>query len=112
MSPERRRHRPVRDAMTSHPLISRHAGFSLIELMVSTTIGLVVLAALATVFANTSAARAELDRSSQQIDNGRYAVDLLTEDLQIAGYFGELNVTSLVVPGAMPDVCSTTPADW
>jgi type IV pilus assembly protein PilW len=90
----------------------RQRGFSLIELMVSTTIGLVVLAVLATVFANTSAARAELERSSQQIDNGRYAVDVLTEDLQVAGYFGELNVASIVVPGALPDICSTAPAAW
>lgn len=91
---------------------TRQSGFSLIELMVSTAIGLVVLAVLATIFANTSTARAELQRSSQQIDNGRYAVDLLSEDLQLAGYFGELNVSGLIVPAALPDACSTVPADW
>ena len=87
-------------------------GFSLIELMVSAAIGLMVLAALATIFANTSRARAELQRSSQQIDNGRYAVDVLTEDLQLAGYFGELNLSAVMVPPALPDLCAFTPADW
>ena len=88
------------------------AGFSLIELMISITLGLVVLAVLGMIFANTTSARAELQRSSQQVDNGRYAVDVLTEDLQLAGYFGELNVGALMVPAALPDLCSTAPADW
>ena len=91
---------------------SSQRGFSLIELMISVTLGLIVLAVLATIFANTSSARAELQRSSQQIDNGRTAVDLLTEDLQLAGYFAELNVGSLAVPAALPDLCSTVPGDW
>lgn len=90
----------------------RHAGFSLVELMVSITIGLIVLTVLATVFANTSRARAELERSSQQVDNGRYAVELLSQDLQLAGYFGELDVAGLAIPAALPDVCSTDPAVW
>ena len=88
------------------------AGFSLIELMISIALGLVVLAVIAAIFANTSAARAELQRSSQQIDNGRHAVDVLSEDLQLAGYFGELNVAALMVPAALPDLCSMVPSDW
>lgn len=87
-------------------------GFSLVELMISITIGLIVLAVLATIFANTSRARAELERSSQQVDNGRYAVELLSQDLQLAGYYGELDVGVLPVPGALPDVCSTDPVVW
>ena len=87
-------------------------GFSLIELMISITLGLMILAVLVMIFANTSRARAELERSSQQIDNGRYAVELLSQDLQLAGYYGELDVGALPVPGALPDVCSTDPAVW
>ena len=90
----------------------REGGFSLVELMISITIGLIVLAVLATIFANTSRARAEIERTSQQIDNGRYAVELLSQDMQLAGYYGELDVGALPVPGAVPDVCSTDPAVW
>jgi type IV pilus assembly protein PilW len=89
-----------------------HRGFSLVELMVSITLGLIVLAVLATVFANTSRARAELERSSQQVDNGRYAVDVLTHDLQLAGYYGELDIAAIAVPAVLPDVCSTDPVVW
>jgi type IV pilus assembly protein PilW len=90
----------------------RGAGFSLVELMVSMTIGLFLLATLLVVFANASTARGELERSSRQIENGRYAVEVLSDDLRIAGYFGEISVGALAAPALIPDPCSTTPADW
>ena len=46
---------------------ARAAGFSLVELMVSMTIGLLLLATLLVVFANASSARGELERNSRQI---------------------------------------------
>ncbi|MGH8700025.1 MAG: PilW family protein [Burkholderiales bacterium] len=87
-------------------------GFSLIELMVSMTIGLMLLATLLVVFANASSARGELERSSRQIENGRYAVELLSDDLRVAGFFGEINVGALAAPAVLPDPCSTVAADW
>lgn len=106
----------MRDAVThrSTPTArtTRDAGFSLIEMMIAITLGLMVLAVVATLFANTSRARADLDVASQQIDSARYAVDVISEDLQLAGFYGELNVASFPVPGALPDVCSTDPAVW
>jgi len=88
------------------------AGFSLVELMVSMAIGLVLLATLLVVFANASSARSELERNSRQIENGRYAVELLADDLRVAGYFGEVDVDALAAPAALPDPCSTVPAEW
>ncbi|MBM3343261.1 MAG: prepilin-type N-terminal cleavage/methylation domain-containing protein [Betaproteobacteria bacterium] len=41
-------------------------GFSLIELMVAIALGLLILAALTTVFVNASATRSEIDRTSRQ----------------------------------------------
>ena len=68
---------------------SPQAGLSLIELMVAMTIGLLIFAGLATLFSNASSSQHELRRTSQQIENGRYAMDVLIQDLQLAGYFGE-----------------------
>jgi len=65
------------------------AGLSLIELMVSITLGLMILSGVAIVFTNTSAARNEVERTSRQIENGRYALDRLAEDLRLAGFFSE-----------------------
>ena len=75
--------------MSRHPRLSRHRGFSLVELMVGLAIGLALVAGLALLFASTSRSSAELEKSLRQIENGRYAVDLLAEDLSVAGYFGE-----------------------
>ena len=72
----------------------RQFGLSLIELMVSVTLGLLILSGVLVVFVNTSAARNEVERTSRQIENGRYASELLTEDLRLAGFYGELNVAS------------------
>ena len=88
------------------------AGFSLVELMVAATIGLLIFAALITIFVQTNAARAELERTSEQVDNGRYAVEVLSQDLQLAGYYGELDIAGIALPAGLPDLCSTDPAVW
>ncbi len=88
------------------------AGLSLVELMISIAIGLIILAAMVTIFANTSSARNEIERSNRQIENGRYAVELLSNDLRLAGFYGELDVGTMAAPGALTDPCSLTVADW
>lgn len=90
----------------------RMSGISLVELMVAMVIALIVLAAAITVFSNTSQSRGELERVSQQVENGGYAVDLLAREFQLAGMYGELNVASIAIPAALPDPCSTAVADW
>ena len=87
----------------------RPRGVSLIELMVAMAIGLVLIAGLALMFSNTSHTGAELEKSSRQIENGRYALDLLSEDVSMAGYYGELqpNHMTLVASAA----CATTLVD-
>lgn len=89
------------------------AGLSLVELMVSMALGLIILSAVLTLFFNTSAARSEVERTSRQIENGRYAIELLTTDLQLAGFYGEFDTAAVPVPAALPaDPCSLVPADW
>ena len=69
-------------------------GLSLIELMVSITIGLLLVSAMATLIANNSAHRQEVEQASRQIENGRYAMQVLSEDLHHAGYYGEIGRAS------------------
>lgn len=95
-------------------LRSRSAcGFTLVELMVALAIGTILLLALATLFINTSSARAEIDRASRQIESGRYAMQLLGDEIRHAGYLGPLinppqNSAALT---ALPDPCSDTLAN-
>lgn len=85
-------------------------GFSLVELMIGLTLGLLVLAAVSAVFISTSNTRNEMQRAGQQIENGRYAMQLLTEDLRQAGFYGEFDPALLDTPTTMPDPCSTDTA--
>lgn len=67
-------------------------GLTLVELMVALAISLFMVAGLVTLYVNNSAARTELDRSSRQIENGRFAIDMMRDDLALAGYYGEVAV--------------------
>jgi len=90
----------------------RERGLTLVELMISITLGLLILAGMVAVFANTSAVRNEIERTSRQIENGRYAIELLREDIQLAGYFGETDMSLIALPAAIPNPCSVDPAVW
>jgi type IV pilus assembly protein PilW len=84
-----------------------NGGYTLVELMVAMTIGLAILAALVTIFANNSRARAEIDRANQQTENGRYAMQLISDDLHNAGYLAAFNPIPLTSPAVKPDACAT-----
>ncbi|MEZ0306936.1 MAG: PilW family protein [Ramlibacter sp.] len=90
--------------------MARQAGLTLIEFMVSIVIGMILIAAIATLIANQSATRVEIDKSGRMIENGRYAAQVMTTDMQMAGYWGEYAKT----PGtaaALPDPCTKVEAD-
>jgi type IV pilus assembly protein PilW len=84
---------------------ARQRGLSLIELMIAITLGLLVLAGLTTVFVTASESQRELQRSAQQIENGRYAMDVLSNDVNLAGFYGRYSAYS--DPAAIPDPCIT-----
>jgi type IV pilus assembly protein PilW len=55
-------------------------------------------------FASNSASRSEIDKASRQVENGRYAMQVLADEIRHAGYYGPLaNAPSVVT--------STTPCD-
>jgi type IV pilus assembly protein PilW len=84
-------------------------GFSLVELMVAITIGLLLLAGLGTLFIHNTNSRTELEKSMQQLENGRYAIDLLSKDIHLAGYYGEYYSVG-APPSGLPDPCAIDPA--
>jgi type IV pilus assembly protein PilW len=89
----------------------RQRGFSLIELMVALTLALLILVGLSALFANTSVARSEIDKASRQIENGRFALQTLGDDIRHAGYYGALS-NAPAAPTIWPnDPCSTVLSD-
>jgi type IV pilus assembly protein PilW len=81
------------------PTLRRQAGLSLIELMVAITIGLFLLVGLVSVFATSNQTYMDLGRASQQIENGRFAMQVLVDDIGHAGFYGRYSSTP-AMPGA------------
>jgi type IV pilus assembly protein PilW len=86
----------------AHP---RQRGFSLVELMIASTIGLLILTAMVSVFVSSSQSRDEVDKSSRQIENGRFAIEMLKEDIQLAAFYGDYFPAA--VTWTTPDPCAT-----
>ena len=94
------------------PMSMRARGFSLVEFMIAVTLGLFMVAGLVYLIAETSRSRAEIERSSRQIENGRYAIDRIAEDLRHAGFFGDpaddfKSALAATPPAALADPCAT-----
>lgn len=81
-------------------------GFSLVELMVSITIGMLILAGMVTLFSNNSRTQREIEKANLQIENGRFATQLMSGDIANAGFYAEFDPSVLTVPGSLPDPCS------
>lgn len=86
---------------------SGQRGLSLIELMISISIGLFLLAGLVGIFVNSSQTSAELTKSAQQLENGRFSMQTLVDDLTLAGYYGYYSPPAATVA---PDPCLVTVA--
>lgn len=68
--------------------IARHRGFSLVELMVAITIGLIILAAISAVFVSSKRSYSTQDRLARLQENARFAMQFMTRDVRMAGYSG------------------------
>lgn len=85
-------------------------GFTLVELMVAMALGLLLMAALIALLVSTTTGRSELDKTSRQIENGRYALQVLTNDIKSAGFIGTTGleswnrVASVACPAAVADL--------
>ncbi len=86
-------------------------GFTLIELMVALALGALILLALMLVFSRNIGNQSELERSTRMLESGRFALDILTEDVLHAGYYGDINPNILLPTFSDPDPCETTLAN-
>lgn len=80
------------------------AGLSLLELMISITIGAVLMTGLVATFNQSGESRRELEKTGTLIENGRYAINLIYEDLRHAGFFGYYYDLG-AAPATVPDPC-------
>lgn len=70
------------------PAVPKLKGFTLIELMISITLGLVIISALIGILFSSSSSSKSNERTSELQTNGRYALNALKQELRQAGYRG------------------------
>ena len=70
-------------------------GFSLVELMVALTLGLVVMGLVLTVYMNNMAAAQFQNGLLRVQENGRFAIDVLSRTIRMAGYDDPSNGVNL-----------------
>ncbi len=66
----------------------RAAGFSLVELMVALTIGMVLLAATSSIFVSSKKTYTVNDSLARLQENGRVAMQIISRDIRATGYYG------------------------
>jgi len=88
---------------------ARHQGFSLVELMIGITLSLLLLIALGSLYLSTTRTRSEFSNSAEQMENGRYTLDALSRELELAGFFGPSGLARSAVTSS-PDVCAADAA--
>lgn len=98
-------------ALPLRPPPRRARGFTMAELMIAITLGLLLLAGMTTLFVNNSRAQGEIEKANRQLENGRFGIELLSRDLGHAGFYGEFDPGALSAPAALPDPCATTLAE-
>jgi type IV pilus assembly protein PilW len=75
--------------MTAHGQTgARQRGLTLIELMIALAVGLLIVAALGYLFVGNRQAFRVQDSLARLQENGRYALEVLGQDLRQAGYIG------------------------
>lgn len=82
----------------------KQCGFTLIEMMISITIGLGILAGLVGVLATSSSNSRTNDRTSELMTNGRYALNSMKYELRQAGFRGYTwyaDFATATTPGAL-----------
>lgn len=84
-------------------------GLTLVELMVSITIGLIILAAVARLFVSSRATYTLEEGLARVQESGRFALEFLSQDIRMAGYAGcSANLPSSQVANLVASATSVT----
>ena len=91
-------------------------GFSMVELMIAMVITLILLAGIGQIFLSSKKSYTIQGSLSRIQESGRYAMDVLTQDLRRAGYWGG-NADNTAITGTLAQVaeagtCASASTNW
>ncbi len=90
--------------------LKRQHGFSLLEVFIALTIGLVIFAGVLSIFVGMRTTTSETSSYGELQENGRFAISVLSDDLLRQDFWGDYSGTVDLasinpVPGAPPGEC-------
>lgn len=112
---------PHMQATRLQPHCRPSRGLTLIELMVAMAIGLVLVLSMLVLYVNIARNQAQLGNTGRQVENGKFALQLLQDDVRHAGFWGDYLpryddkglATPADFPTALPGPClGYSTANW
>lgn len=112
---------PHMQATRLRPHCRPSRGLTLIELMVAMAIGLVLVLSMLVLYVNIARNQAQLGNTGRQVENGKFALQLLQDDVRHAGFWGDYLpryddkglATPADFPTALPGPClGYSTANW
>ena len=77
--------------------LTHQAGFTLVELMISLTVGLLISGAVASIYVGNRQTYNQQDALARMQENGRFAMQIIARDVQGAGYRGCAPIGAAIV---------------
>lgn len=68
---------------------AKQQGFGLVEILIALGLGVVIILGVTTLYANSSRSLDDVARSTRLTETAAYAMDVITADLQLAGFWAE-----------------------
>src|SRR5262245_33530495 len=94
---QRPRARGVSHRSAAGAAMSKSAGFTLVEVLVSVAISCTIFTAVLAMYAQTRATYRANERIARLQEQGRFALAMIEPDVALAGYYGFSNVPSVAV---------------
>ncbi|HMY40126.1 MAG TPA: PilW family protein [Marinagarivorans sp.] len=86
----------------SHPASAANAqGFSIVELLIAVTIGLIILSGVINVVVKSKTNKMQQDEVAFIQDNARFVVETLTSEIRMAGYMGCASPTTSLIANSI-----------
>ncbi len=83
-------------------------GFSLVELMVAMVLGLIVVVGASSVYLTSKRSLTETEQIAALSENGRFALQLISDSVRLAGFYGGIEPDTITWPSAIgvDDACT------